>query len=66
MDPTSELSRWEERVRREEAMARGVAEVSASSLEEQFAQLGADGDEQEVAARLASLKSGQRGQSSTG
>ncbi len=57
MDPTSDLSRFEERIRRQEAMARGMAEVSASSLEDQFAQLDEDGDEAEVDARLASLKS---------
>jgi len=56
MDPTSELSRFEERIRRQEAMARGMAEVSASSLEEQFANLDADEDEVEVEARLAALK----------
>jgi phage shock protein A len=59
MDPTSELSRFEERIRREEAMARGMAEVSASSLEEQFAELEGSDTELEVEARLAALKSGQ-------
>ena len=39
MDPTSDLNRFEERIRRQEAMARGMAEVSASSLEDQFASL---------------------------
>jgi phage shock protein A len=56
MDPTSELNRFEERIRREEAMARGMAEVSASSIEEEFASLRNDEDEAEVEARLASLK----------
>src|SRR5688572_9546567 len=56
MDPTSELSRFEERIRREEAMARGMAEVSSSSLEEQFADLDAEGNDMEVDARLAALK----------
>jgi phage shock protein A len=56
MDPTSELNRFEERVRREEAMARGMAEVSASSIDEEFASLKNDEDETEVDARLASLK----------
>jgi phage shock protein A len=56
MDPTSELTRFEERIRREEAMARGMAEVGASSLEEQFAELDTDEDEAEVEARLAALK----------
>lgn len=58
MDPTSELNRFEERIRREEAMARGMAEVSASSLEEEFAALKDDGNEAEVEARLASMKGG--------
>jgi phage shock protein A len=56
MDPTSELHRFEERIRRDEAMARGMEEVSASSLEEEFAALQDDEDEAEVEARLASLK----------
>jgi phage shock protein A len=59
MDPTSELGRFEERVRREEAMAQGLEAVSSDSLEEQFAQLGADEDEQELDARFARLKSEQ-------
>jgi phage shock protein A len=56
MDPTSELSRFEDRIRREEAMARGMQEVAASSLEDEFAAL-EDGDtEAEVEARLAGMK----------
>jgi phage shock protein A len=58
MDPTSELNRFEERVRRQEAQVRGMEEVAASSLEEQFASLDADEDEVEVEARLSALKSG--------
>ena len=58
MDPTSELSRFEERVRRQEAQVRGMEEVAASSLDQQFASLEADEDEAEVDARLASLKTG--------
>ena len=58
MDPTSELNRFEERIRRQEAMARGMQEVAASSLEEQFADLAASEEELEVNARLAALKSG--------
>ena len=58
MDPTSELNRFEERVRRQEAQVRGMEEVAASSLEEQFASLDADEDELEVEARLSQLKSG--------
>ena len=58
MDPTSELSRFEEKIRRQEAMARGMEEVASSSIEEQFEQLESDEDEVEVEARLAALKSG--------
>ena len=36
LDPTSELSRFEEKVRRQEAKVRGREEVAASSIEEQF------------------------------
>ncbi|MCK9519000.1 MAG: PspA/IM30 family protein [Dehalococcoidia bacterium] len=56
MDPTSELTRFEESIRREEARARGMEEVAASSLEEQFAALDASEDELEVETRLAALK----------
>ena len=56
MDPTSELNRFEERVRREEAMARGMSEVAASSLEEEFASLEDADTEAEVEARLAGLR----------
>lgn len=58
LDPTSELSRFEERVRREEAFAKGMEEVATSSLEEQFAELDTDKDEAEVEARFAELKAG--------
>jgi phage shock protein A len=58
LDPTSEISRFEERIRRQEAMVRGREEVAASSLEEQFASLDDDEDEVEVETRLAELKSG--------
>jgi phage shock protein A len=58
LDPTSELSRFEEKVRRQEAQVRGREEVAASSIDEQFESLESDEDEQEVEARLAELKSG--------
>ena len=58
MDPTSEISRFEEKVRHEEAKARGMAEVASSSLEEQFASLDSAADDLEVEARLAAIKSG--------
>jgi phage shock protein A len=56
MDPTSELSRFEERIRRQEAMARGMEEVNASSLDDQFASLDSAERSSEVDARLAALK----------
>ncbi|MET9950984.1 PspA/IM30 family protein [Streptomyces sp. NPDC006339] len=56
LDPTSELSRFEDKVRREEARAMGKQELAASSLDAQFEQLDALGDEAEIAARLAALK----------
>lgn len=56
MDPTSDLSRFEERIRRQEGMARGREEVAASSLDEQFSQLSGEEDELEVEARLKALK----------
>jgi phage shock protein A len=58
MDPTSDLNRFEERIRREEALARGMEEVAASSLDEQFDQLEDTEDELEVETRLAQLKGG--------
>ena len=60
LDPTSEIARFEERVRREEAMAMGQAEIAASSLESQFAELESAGTEIEVEMRLAALKAGTR------
>jgi phage shock protein A len=58
LDPTSELSRFEERVRRQEAQVRGREEVAASSIEEQFKSLESTEEELEVEARLAELKAG--------
>jgi len=58
LDPTSEISRFEEKVRREEALALGQAEVAASSLDAQFEELEASGADIEVEARLAALKGG--------
>jgi len=58
LDPTSDIARYEERVRRQEAQVRGMQEVSASSLDEQFATLDQDENEAEVDARLAALKGG--------
>ncbi len=56
LDPTSELNRFEEQVRRQEAQARGMAEVSSASLEDQFDELQSGEEEIEVEARLAELK----------
>lgn len=58
LDPTSEVARFEEKVRREEALALGQAEVAASSLDAQFEELETSGAAIEVEARLAALKSG--------
>ncbi|GGA59127.1 membrane protein [Pseudoclavibacter endophyticus] len=58
MDPTSELGRFEDQVRRQEALARGQQELSASSLDSQFAELEDLGQLSEVELRLAALKSG--------
>ncbi|MEU0149394.1 PspA/IM30 family protein [Streptomyces sp. NPDC006288] len=57
MDPTSELGRFEDKVRREEAKAVGRQELAASSLDAQFEQLDGLGDSAEIEARLAALKS---------
>ena len=56
LDPTSELSRYEDRVRRVEAQVLGHQELAASSLDSQFAELEADAGQLEVEARLAELK----------
>jgi phage shock protein A len=56
MDPLSEVSRFEEKVRREEARVRGQQELAMSSLDQQFEDLESLGDEAEVEARMAALK----------
>ncbi|MHB8959695.1 MAG: PspA/IM30 family protein [Candidatus Limnocylindrales bacterium] len=58
MDPTSEVARFEDKIRHEEAKATGMAEVAASSLDAQFASLEDDESSAEVDARLAALKAG--------
>ncbi|MFF8842766.1 PspA/IM30 family protein [Streptomyces sp. NPDC015127] len=58
LDPTSDLGRFEDKVRREEARALGREELAASSLDAQFEELDAAGDSAEIEARLAALKSG--------
>lgn len=56
MDPTSEVSRFEEKVRREEARVIGQQELAASSLDAQFNDLEELGRQTELEARLAALK----------
>lgn len=58
MDPTSDLNRFEEKVRREEAMALGKQELAASSLDAQFESLDDLGKTAEIEARLTALKQG--------
>jgi phage shock protein A len=58
LDPTSEVARFEEKVRREEARVAGQAELQASSLDAQFEELEDHSVDAEVAARLAALKGG--------
>lgn len=56
LDPTSEVSRFEQKVRREEARVLGANELAASSLDAQFEALEDLGEQTEVEARLAALK----------
>ena len=58
MDPTSELARYEDQIRRIEAQAEGQAELAGSSLEAQFAELESAAAMTEAEARLAALKAG--------
>ncbi len=58
MDPTSEVSRFEDKIRREEAKVRGQEELAASSLDAQFESLEDVDQQTEIEARLAALKSG--------
>ncbi|WP_026818910.1 PspA/IM30 family protein [Arthrobacter castelli] len=58
MDPTSEVGRFEEKIRREEARVRGQSELQNSSLDAQFESLEDLGEQTEVEARLAALKAG--------
>lgn len=61
LDPTSEISRFEEKIRREEAKVLGAQELAASSLDAQFESLEDLDKEAEIEARLASLKLGAGG-----
>jgi len=58
LDPTSDLGRFEDKVRRQEALAAGKAEIASSSLDAQFDSLDDLGELTEVEARLAALKTG--------
>ncbi|WP_165063567.1 PspA/IM30 family protein [Marisediminicola senii] len=58
MDPTSEIGRFEEKIRREEARVLGQQELAASSLDSQFEALEASDEQVELDARLAALKAG--------
>ncbi|QAY74492.1 PspA/IM30 family protein [Agromyces protaetiae] len=58
LDPTSDLGRFEDKIRREEAKVRGQAELAASTLDAQFNELDDLGELTEVDARLAALKAG--------
>ena len=58
LDPTSEIGRFEDKVRRQEALVAGKQELAASSLDAQFETLDDLDKQTEVEARLAALKSG--------
>jgi len=58
MDSSSELGRFEEKIRREEAKVMGRQELAASTLDAQFEALEDIGVQTEIEARLAALKSG--------
>lgn len=57
MDPTSEISRFEEKVRREEAKVLGQQELASSTLDAQFESLEDLGEQMEIEARFQALKS---------
>lgn len=56
MDPTSDLSRFEQRIKQEEALVQGRAEAQSTTLEDQFEELEEVGHQSEVEARLAAMK----------
>jgi phage shock protein A len=58
LDPTSEISRFEDKIRREEAKVLGAQELAASSLDAQFESLEDLDKQAEIEARLVSLKNG--------
>ncbi|WP_462418177.1 PspA/IM30 family protein [Kytococcus sp. Marseille-QA3725] len=59
LDPSSELGRFDEKIRRQEAMVQGRQEAQAATLEGQFEQLEDSSKSAEVEARLAALKNQQ-------
>ena len=61
LDPTSEISRFEDKIRREEAKVLGQQELAASSLDAQFESLEDLDKQTEIEARLAQLKLGSGG-----
>jgi phage shock protein A len=61
-DPTSEVSRFEDKIRREEARVTGESELAASSLDAQFESLDDASVDAEVEARLASLNETGKGE----
>jgi len=61
LDPTSEISRFEDKIRREEAKVLGQQELAASSLDAQFESLEDLDTQTEIEARLAQLKLGAGG-----
>lgn len=54
-DPTSEIGRFEDKIRREEAKVAGQSELAASSLDAQFESLDDLAADAEIEARLAEL-----------
>ena len=66
LDPTSEISRFEDKIRREEAKVLGQQELAASSLDAQFESLEDLDKQTEIEARLAALKLGAGGSGSQG
>jgi phage shock protein A len=63
LDPTSEISRFEDKIRREEAKVIGAQELADGGLDAQFEALEDLGELTEVEARLAALKLGAGGTS---
>ena len=56
LDPTTEIGRFEEKIRREEARLRGQEELTASTIDAQFETLDDLTRDSEVEERLSKLK----------